>query len=344
MNMNSRRHIGCPRTTRSIVGVLSAALAAALTLGACGADTTEASSADLNFAASTNSDLATGESTAKEASTSGASISELPVVPGPAQAKVRREVIYTANVTVEVKKATSEANALRKLVIAQGGYVLADERSETSARMVLKIAPSRFDALLKGFEKLGKVRSQSVMASDVTADMVDLEARLKSAKVSRDRLEALLRSATKVEDVIQIESELQQREALVEQMQGQLNVLNNQVGFATVNVSLYEANSAAEVDDTKPSAGEGLRNGWVALRNTFNTLILALATMLPFLAVLLPCVLLLRWAFKRTAPRRAARSRNKAAQRPHFVIPGQGSGEATVSRTQDPDNLTASGS
>jgi Domain of unknown function (DUF4349) len=346
MNMSSWHHVDHaenPRTARSIMRVLTAVLTVGITLGACGGVTSPAQQAtsfdqDSSFASSEapSEELASGDAAAKAGA---AGVSESASGPLASQAAIRREVIYTANITVEVKQATAQANALRKLVIDQGGYVLADERTETSARLVLKVAPSRFDALLKGFEKLGKVRSQSVTASDVTADMVDLEARLKSAKVSRDRLETLLRGAVKVEDVISIESELQQREALVEQMQGQLNVLKNQVGYATINLYFYEPNSGAQLDDSQPSAGQGLRNGWVALRNMFSTLILVLATILPFLAVLLPLLLLVRWALKRTAPRRAERAAKKAALRPQFVIPGPSNSEATVSGTQHPDNL-----
>jgi hypothetical protein len=216
--------------------------------------------------------------------------------PGPAE--IRREVIYTATANVEVTNATTTANALRKSVIAQGGYVLQDERSEGSARMILRMKPDNFDAALAGLAKAGKVRSQNVTASDVTADMVDLEARLKSATISRDRLRALLNGAVKVQDIIQLEAELSTREATVEQLQGQLNVIRNQVGFATINVSLFER-SVAVVTDTNTTPSEGFQKGWVALRNFGHGLLVFLATIAVWLPLLVLTVFAVRWYARR---------------------------------------------
>jgi Ca-activated chloride channel homolog len=219
-----------------------------------------------------------------------------PTEPGPTE--IRREVVYTAETNIEVDNATATANALRKSVIDGGGYVLQDERYEGSARMVLRMKPSQFDATLAGLAKTGKVRSQSVNASDVTANMVDLEARLKSATISRDRLRALLNGAAKIDDIIKLETELSTREATVEQLQGQLNVIRNQVGFATINVSLTER-SVAVVNDTNTTPTEGFQNGWVALRNFGEGLLVFLATVAVWIPLLLIGVFLLRLTGRR---------------------------------------------
>ncbi len=219
-----------------------------------------------------------------------------PTETGPTE--IRREVVYTAETNIEVDNATATANALRKSVIDGGGYVLQDERYEGSARMVLRMKPSQFDATLAGLAKTGKVRSQSVNASDVTANMVDLEARLKSATISRDRLRALLNGAARIDDIIKLETELSAREATVEQLQGQLNVIRNQVGFATINVSLSER-SVAVVNDTNTTPTEGFQNGWVALRNFGEGLLVFLATIAVWLPLLLIGAFLLRFTGRR---------------------------------------------
>jgi hypothetical protein len=219
-----------------------------------------------------------------------------PTQPGPTT--IRREMIYTANADVEVADATAAANRLRKAVIGDGGYVLQDERSEGSARMVLRIKPEQFDATLAGLTKAGKVRSQSINASDVTADMVDLEARLKSATISRDRLRALLNGAVKVDDIIKLETELSTRESTVEQLQGQLNVIRNQVGFATITVSLSQR-SVAVLNDDNTTPTEGFKNGWVALRNFGEGLLVFLATIAAWVPFLVIGGLLLRFTGRR---------------------------------------------
>jgi hypothetical protein len=195
---------------------------------------------------------------------------------------IRREVVYTAEVSLEVEDVGTTAARLRTAVIKDGGFLLNDDRVEGSATLVLKVQPKEFEDTIGSLEQLGKVRSRRINAQDVTAEMVDLEARLNSAKVSRDRLRTLLNAAVKVEDIVAIEAELSTREATVEQLQGQINVLRNQVGFATITVQLYER-SVAAIDDSKTTPSEALQNGWVALVDFLRSVVVVGATILPFI-------------------------------------------------------------
>lgn len=124
--------------------------------------------------------------------------------------------------------------------------------------------------------------------------MVDLEARLKTAQISRDRLRALLHAAVKLDDIISLEAELGEREATVEQLIGQLGVIGSQVAYATVNLTLFERSTAA-VDDTRTTPKEGFRRGWVALRETGSAIVVGLAT----IAVWLPFGLLAGWLLRK---------------------------------------------
>ncbi len=224
-----------------------------------------------------------------------------------------RQIVYTAEASVEVDNATAAAAALRKQTVAAGGYVLTDVRDEGRSNITLKVPPTAFDATMTGLDKLGKVRHRSVAAADVTAELVDLDARIRSAKLSRDRMEQLMAQAVKVSDVIEIESELQQRDALVEQLTGQATLLKHQVALATVSVQLFERSEAA-VDDTNTTPSEGLRAGWVALVNTGQAILVVLATLLPWTPVLLLGAWLARRWWRKTRQRslRQAEERNSA--------------------------------
>lgn len=77
----------------------------------------------------------------------------------PTETSAGREVIYTATAEVEVVNATKQAAQIRRNVIAAGGWVLSDERSETTAQMVVKVPPKSFDATLISLASAGQVRS-----------------------------------------------------------------------------------------------------------------------------------------------------------------------------------------
>lgn len=250
---------------------------------------------------------------------------------------IERQVVYTAEASVEVDHAAAAATTLRKQTVAASGYVLTDVRDEGRATITLKVPPTAFDATMSGLDKLGKVRHRSVAAADVTAELVDLDARIRSAKLSRDRMEQLMAKAIKVSDVIEIESELQQRDALVEQLTGQATMLKHQVALSTVTVQLFER-SEAVVDDTNTTPAEGLRAGWVALVNTGRAIAVLLATLLPWIPVLLLAAWLARRAWRRSQRRAAERNSAIAmsGRQPAMWVPTAGMAAPDASPTNTP--------
>lgn len=199
----------------------------------------------------------------------------------------RRDVIYQANISLLVKSATQSATAIIKAANARGGFVFSDTREGESATLTLKLPPKEFDAFISSVAKVGKVLNRTVTANDVTAQAVDLEAQLKTAQASRDRLRTMLTQAQAVKDIIAIEAELQTRESMVEQLQGQLNVLRSQVGLATVTVQLNS--EVVTVIDTPSNPGflDGIKSGWSNVQEFLSWLGHTSGFLLPFLPVFL---------------------------------------------------------
>jgi hypothetical protein len=94
---------------------------------------------------------------------------------------------------------------------------------------------------LTEIKTLGQVEEESQSGEEVTAQYVDLEARLANARNTENRLTDLLRERTgKLSDVLEVERELSRVRGEVEQMEAQRKNLSNLVDFATVNVKLTE--------------------------------------------------------------------------------------------------------
>lgn len=92
------------------------------------------------------------------------------------------------------------------------------------------------------FERLRGVAqqiiSEEVSGKDVTKQYVDLEGRLRNQKATRDRVLTILEQATTVEEALQVNQELSNIEGKIEEIQGRLNNLHNQVFFSTITVNL----------------------------------------------------------------------------------------------------------
>jgi len=89
--------------------------------------------------------------------------------------------------------------------------------------------------------KLGRVESETQSAEDVTAQYVDLNARLLNARNTEQRLTDLLRQRTgKLADVLAVETEITRVRGEIERMEAERKNLVNRVGFATVTTTVVE--------------------------------------------------------------------------------------------------------
>ena len=105
----------------------------------------------------------------------------------------------------------------------------------------LRIPAKQLDGFLADLRKLGHVEEESRRNEEVSAQYVDLQARLKSARATEQRLIELLGTRTgKLSDVLDAERELARVRGEIESMQGQNAVLVHRVSYATVQVELSE--------------------------------------------------------------------------------------------------------
>jgi Domain of unknown function (DUF4349) len=221
----------------------------------------------------------------------------------PDVASDNRDVVYTASLSVAVDDVRDAAAQSRVIAAAAGGR-LHDEQSSgsadsASATLVLKVPPDRFDEVLDELGALGDERSRTVKADDVTAEVVDLEARIKSAAASVDRTRASLAQATTVAEIVVVEGELASREATLEQLQGQQRVLAASVALATITVALAaRADVAAAEDDGLPGPLDALEAGATSVVAVFSVALLALAVALPWLPIV-ALVLFVVWFVRR---------------------------------------------
>ena len=214
------------------------------------------------------------------------------VVPG-------RDVVRTAELTVQVGDPVAAAAEVRGAVAAAGGFV-ADERAGSgSAGFTLRVPADRLDALAERLAGLGTVTSRTSRAEDVSAPVADLEGRVAAQRASVARVRALLDRATTIGEVVSIESELAAREADLESLQRRLAVLQDQVALATVEVALLPVPPVA-VPGPSGFLG-GLAVGWEGLRAIGRVSLAALGfvvPMLPVVAVLAGLVLLGRRVYR----------------------------------------------
>ncbi len=87
---------------------------------------------------------------------------------------------------------------------------------------------------------LGKVLSQSEERSDVTAQYTDYSIQNASLHNQLDNLNRIMARATTVEDILKVQVEIDRVRQNLDQIEGQLRYLSNQIDLSTITVNLQE--------------------------------------------------------------------------------------------------------
>jgi len=151
--------------------------------------------------------------------------------------------------------------------------------------LTIRIPNKHFDAFL---DEIGKeVRyfdRKEISSRDVTAEFIDLSARLKAKKTLEARYLDLLKKAVKVSEILEIEKELSIIREEIEAKQGQLNYLQNKVSLSTIRIEFYK--KLAKEEHATVSYGtkmwRAIQSGWNAISGFF----IGLLHIWPFLLLL----------------------------------------------------------
>lgn len=199
-----------------------------------------------------------------------------------------RSIIATADVTIEVADARDAAGKATDTATAAGGFLAQQEARPGVGvvTMTLRIPTESFGEVLGRLESLGEVESQRVDTQDVTEQVVDVESRIASARVSVARMRDLLEQSGDVVQLATVEGELSRREADLEALLGRQRVLDDQVAMATIRLDLREpAAIKTDADEALPGFLGGLENGWGGFLTAASVLVTLLGYALPFLAL-----------------------------------------------------------
>src|SRR5690606_17021803 len=107
--------------------------------------------------------------------------------------------------------------------------------------LVIRVASVHYDSLFNALTSLGvRLEHKTSNVEDVTERFYDLKTRIRNQKALEDRYIELVKSATDIKDILQIEKELNEVRTSVEQLEGQFNYLSKQISLSTINLAFYE--------------------------------------------------------------------------------------------------------
>ena len=158
-------------------------------------------------------------------------------------------IARTAQITLITLEFDRARAALDDILLRHQGYfgnvtLSAPDNAGRSLEATLRVPAAQLDAALAEVRKLGRVESESQTGEEVTAQFVDLDARLANARNTEQRLTDLLRQRTgNLADVLAVEKELDNTRGEIERMEAEEKSLTNRVEFANLTVTMTEGST-----------------------------------------------------------------------------------------------------
>jgi hypothetical protein len=168
------------------------------------------------------------------------------------------------------------------------GYISSSSTSGArSGYVTMRVPARRFQEALRSLRALGRVDGEDILGRDVTAEYVDLTARLRIARARRSVLFGLMKKAVSIEQTIRVQNALDDVQLRIEELQGQINVLNDRVSQATIRVSMRETGvkAHAETDVENPSIPGAFDRAIAGFFSVIAAVIVGLGWVVPALVV-----------------------------------------------------------
>ena len=204
-------------------------------------------------------------------------------------------IVRTADVAIKVGdgKFGGAFDRVNTIATSAGGYVTSSSTASTgeakdkrarSGQLTVRVPSDRFQDVRTSLGQLGEVENESVSGADVSGQLVDYDARLRSLQAQEESLRVLVGKATNVGEVLQVQNSLFAVRQQIEQLQAQRLQLDQAASLATIQLSLYEP-GALVTFNPEPQPAAGLADNF---QRAVDGTIAVLGGMLVVLGYLLP--------------------------------------------------------
>jgi hypothetical protein len=279
------------RSTAARLAPLLLVLALGVVLAACGSQAGfQDVGSDLRDAGGEPAASAARDGAGEAPESGGSGENEAP----PLAAPIEQRIIKTGEITLEVANVGEALGRVRAMVVELGGYVGGSQAGTLDERATLTIripAASFEDALAQLHGMDAELVAEATREQDVTGQVVDLGARIDNLEASEASYRELVARAERVEDILAVQSRLDQVRGEIEQLTAQLEALEGQAALSTLTVTLVpratpvttttEAwDPAAQLDRALASIvgiGQGLLDGLIWFTVVWLPVLLVLA-------------------------------------------------------------------
>lgn len=172
-----------------------------------------------------------------------------------------RMIIYRGTMQMQVVNPESALQSVSLLVKNHGGFIESTTYQDDKRSLVvnLRVPVEKFFDMMDALPEIGIVQSRSIQASDVTAEFSDVQNRLKSARLLKERLERLMTLVKNVEEKVKILREINRLAQEIEILSARSKELSDRSSMSTIVLHLSAR--------PQPAASPVMRSPFPVVRN-----------------------------------------------------------------------------
>lgn len=206
-----------------------------------------------------------------------------------------RKLIRTVRLEMQTKEFDALIDGIRKKVQEMGGYIESSSMWGNSyynsgtrnCEYTVRIPSEHLDEFVQVVGELGNVTYKNESVEDVTLQYVDVESHKKALETEQERLLELMEQAENLEDLLAIESRLSEVRYGLENYGSQKRLLDNQIDYSTINLSIAEVERITETGEKSffQEIAERFGNSLYMVGKGLRGFVIGLIGSLPVLAV-----------------------------------------------------------
>lgn len=191
--------------------------------------------ADYGVASSTTQDAGAGESVDASETLNDADV---------------RKIVYNAELALTTDDPQAALDTLTAKTAALGGYVsnsyvTMDDDGASRSTATFKVPAASLDELVGAAKDTGAVNNYRLYSDDISLSYYDIQARLKNAQAEEKQLLEILSRCESIEDILAVRQSISSVRADIESYTAQINLWDNLVSYATLELTIYRTQKAA---------------------------------------------------------------------------------------------------
>jgi hypothetical protein len=212
---------------------------------------------------------------------------------------MNRKIIRNGELTIETPSPLDAQRRVTSIAESQGGFVVTTEskqratndpaRFDVEVTIVIRVPSDHFGATIDEIRAApGRVLHEKITGQDVTEEFMDLEARIKTQKALEAQFLEIMKRANKVEDAMQVQSQIADVRTEIEKLEGRRRFLENRSSLSTITITFQPPELAMTKSGFLHDIGDALHDGVSVAMTLILFLVRFVIVLIPISLVLVP--------------------------------------------------------